>query len=44
MRNWDDYQELYNTEDNWYLEYVDGELKKIRRKYNENKMGERKIR
>ena len=37
MRNWDDYQELYNAEDNWYLEYVDSKLKQIKRRYkNEN--------
>ena len=33
MRNWDEYQELYNTQDDWYLKYVDSELKRIKKRY-----------
>lgn len=36
--NYDDYIELYHSDDEWYLEYIDQELKKIRRQYNENKI------
>ena len=37
MRYYDDYQELYNTQDDWYYEYVNRRLKEIRRKNNESK-------
>ena len=33
MKHYDDYQELYNTQDDWYYEYVDRELKNIKRRY-----------
>ena len=34
MKYWDDYQELYHTkDDDLYLDYVDNELKKIKRRY-----------
>ena len=35
MRYYDDYQDLYNSDDEWYSTYVDEQLKRIRRKYNE---------
>ena len=34
MEYWDDFQELYNTEDEWYFDYVDRELKRIKRRQN----------
>jgi hypothetical protein len=34
MKHWDDYQELYNTNDESYYKYVDKELKKIKRRHN----------
>lgn len=37
MRYYDEYQDLYNSDDEWYYMYVDEELKRIRRKYNESK-------
>lgn len=33
MRHYDDYQTLYNEKDDWYLEFVDKELKKIQRRH-----------
>ena len=36
MRYYDDYQELYNTNDDWYYEYVNRKLKEIRRRYSES--------
>lgn len=35
MRYYDDYQELYHSDDEWYYMYVDEQLKRIRRRYNE---------
>ena len=35
MRYYDEYQDLYNSEEDWYYEYVDEQLKRIRRRYNE---------
>lgn len=37
MRYYDDYQDLYHSEEDWYYVYVDEELKRIRRRYNESK-------
>lgn len=37
MRYYDEYQDLYNSEEDWYYEYVDEQLKRIRRQYNESK-------
>lgn len=35
MRYYDEYQDLYNSEEYWYYTYVDEQLKRIRRRYNE---------
>lgn len=35
--NYDEYLELYHTENDWYLNYVDKELKKIQRRYKHEK-------
>ena len=35
MRYYDEYQELYHSDDEWYYMYVDEQLKRIRRRYNE---------
>ena len=36
--NYDDWHRLYREEEDYeYLEYVDNELKRIRRRYNESK-------
>lgn len=37
MRYYDQYQELYHSDDEWYYKYVDEQLKRIRRRYNESK-------
>lgn len=37
MRYYDDYQDLYNSEEDWYYTYVDEQLKRIRRRYNESR-------
>lgn len=37
LKYYDDYQDLYNSEENWYYTYVDEQLKRIRRRYNESK-------
>ena len=36
MRYYDEYQSLYNEEDDEYYEYVSRELDKIKRRYNKN--------
>lgn len=36
MRYYDDYQDLYNSEENWYYTYVDEQLKRIKRRYDKN--------
>ena len=33
MRYYDQYQELYHSDDEWYFEYVNRELDKIKRRY-----------
>lgn len=35
--NYDDYMELYHSDDEWYFEYVNRELEKIKRRYNGGK-------
>lgn len=36
--NYDDWHRLYREEEDYeYLEYVDNELKRLRRRYNESK-------
>ena len=42
MRYYDEYQDLYNSEEDWYYEYVDEQLKRIRRQYYEDKVRKRK--
>ena len=37
MRYYDEYQDLYNSEEDWYYAYVDEQLKRIRRRYNESR-------
>lgn len=34
MRYYDEYQDLYNSEEDWYYNYVDEELKRLKKKYN----------
>ena len=34
MKYYDQYQELYHSDDEWYFEYVNRELNKIKRRYN----------
>ena len=36
MRYYDEYQDLYNSEEDWYYEYVDEQLKRIKRRYDKN--------
>ena len=36
MRYYDDYQDLYNSDEEWYYTYVDEQLKKIKRRYDKN--------
>ena len=36
MRYYDDYQELYHSGEDWYFEYVNRELDKIKRRYERN--------
>lgn len=38
MKYVDDYMNLYHSDDEWYLEYIDRKLKKIKRQYNENQI------
>ena len=42
MRYYDQYQELYHSDDEWYYMYVDEQLKRIRRQYYEDKVRKRK--
>ena len=34
--NYDDYIELYHSEEDWYFEYVSKELNRIKRRYERN--------
>ncbi len=36
MKNFDEYLELYQSEEDWYLKYVDERLKEIKRRYDKN--------
>lgn len=36
MRYYDEYQDLYNSEEDWYYTYVDEQLKRIKRRYDKN--------
>ena len=41
--NYDDYIELYHSEEDWYFEYVSKELNRIKKRYkNENEVRKRK--
>ena len=43
MRYYDEYQDLYHSDDEWYYMYVDEQLKRIKRRYkNENEVRKRK--
>ena len=36
MRYYDNYQELYHSDEEWYYKYVDEQLKRIKRRYDKN--------
>lgn len=36
MRYYDEYQELYHSNEDWYFEFVNRELEKIKRRYDKN--------
>lgn len=36
MQYYDEYQDLYHSDDEWYFEYVNRELDKIKRRYDKN--------
>ena len=36
MRYYDEYQELYHSDDEWYYMYVDEQLKRLKRRYDRN--------